>query len=76
MSALRRCRAVVLEELSLSGYFWRNLPKSGRRAVAEMVRRSAPFLRSVHVTLSEDDRNEPEVSLEKVRFKKSGVASD
>ncbi|KAK3929292.1 F-box protein MET30 [Frankliniella fusca] len=60
VSALRRSRAVVLEELLLSGYFWLNLPKSGRRAVAEMVRRSAPFLRRVHVTLSEDDRNERE----------------
>ncbi|XP_034232526.1 uncharacterized protein LOC117640275 [Thrips palmi] len=60
VSALRRSRAVVRQELRLSGYFWSNLPRSGRRAVAEMVGRSAPLLRRLHVTLSEEDRNEPE----------------
>lgn len=58
VSALRRCRAVVWEEVRISGYAWLNMPQSGRKSVAELVRRSAPFLRCVHVTLSEDDRNE------------------
>ena len=62
MSALRRCRAVVWEEVRISGYAWLNMPQSGRKSVAELVRRSAPFLRGVHVTLSEDDRNEQTVS--------------
>lgn len=58
VSSLRRCRSVVLEEVRLSDCTWLNLPGSARKAVAELVRRSAPYLRRVHVTLHYRDREQ------------------